>query len=124
MRSFTALAFGLSLVDLSTARVAHKSHSDTQKRSGNVASFFNRLLRKSDHVEARAALAMTCNLDTYYDFVDDSDFGQGFCATLMNYPNVTIVSDYTPTRYARVRRLNFRKLIGAALSQTPSQRGS
>ncbi|EMC99453.1 hypothetical protein BAUCODRAFT_144875 [Baudoinia panamericana UAMH 10762] len=40
---------------------------------------------------------MTCNEDAYYNFVSSVPDAQGFCETYVNYPNTTLVVEYTPT---------------------------
>lgn len=95
MRSFSALALGLTLVDLSAARVATGSvqQREEQQRTGLVG-WLSRLFKKD--VEQRAPLD-TCVVDSYYDFVNNSTFGEEFCRDLMHYPNITSVQDFQST---------------------------
>lgn len=94
MRSFSALALGLTLVDFSAARVATGSvqQRDEQSNSGLVG-WFSRLFKKD--IEQRAALD-TCVVDDYYNFVYNSSFGENFCRDLIEYDNVTVTQDFQP----------------------------
>lgn len=102
MRSFSALALSLSLVNLSVARVAHDPRPDIEERgTGNaVANWFNQLFRKDADVtiEQRQADPRVCAHDDYWNFVHNSSFGESFCRKYMDYPEVTEVNDFTPVR--------------------------
>ncbi|EME49414.1 hypothetical protein DOTSEDRAFT_115999, partial [Dothistroma septosporum NZE10] len=94
MRTSSALALGLCLIDLSTARVTTGTVQERKEESdAGFMGWFNRLFNRD--VEQRAALD-TCVIDSYYDFVDNSTFGSNFCQDLMNYPNVTVVQNFQP----------------------------
>lgn len=97
MRSFQALALGLTLIDTSAARVTN-APTDVQHRdtTGNgLVNWLTRLFRKD--VEERAVLD-TCVIDAYYTFAMDPVVGKSMCQALMKYPNQTDVVDYTPVR--------------------------
>lgn len=93
MRSYTALALGLTLVHNAVGRVAN-SPADVQQRevaeTNAVRKLFNRLFKK--------AAAATCYQDNYYDFVHDPDFGPDFCQAYISYPNTTVTITRTPAR--------------------------
>ena len=102
MRSFSALALGLSLADISTARVAHDPRPDLERRDGGKVVFhwFNQLFRKDadSTIGQRQEPVGTCYIDDYFNFVHNSSFGEEFCRDYMSYPVVTEVDDYTPVR--------------------------
>ena len=92
MRSYTALAFGLTLAHHAVGLVATPP-LDLQQREPEqnaVRRLFNRLFKK--------AAAATCYQDNYYDFVSDPDFGPGFCQAYITYPNTTVTVTSTPAR--------------------------
>ena len=100
MRWFLTLALGLTLIDLSAARVAHNTGSDLQRRNSDnaILNWFNRILREDvdNSIESRQD-DNACYVDTFYNFVYNSSDGEDFCRSFMNYPPVTNVVDVTPT---------------------------
>jgi len=95
MRSYTALALGLTLAHHAAGRVANPpTDLELQQREvpqqNAVRRIFNRLFKK--------AAAATCYQDNYYDFVHDPSFGQDFCKAYITYPNTTVVVTKTPAR--------------------------
>ena len=98
MRSLSALALGLSLASITSARVAN-APAEVQRRnneSQSEKSVWNLygLLRR---FEKKAALA-TCYQDDFYYAVFNSSWGERLCADIMNYPNTTVTVGYTPVR--------------------------
>ncbi|EME88053.1 uncharacterized protein MYCFIDRAFT_89544, partial [Pseudocercospora fijiensis CIRAD86] len=96
MRSRSALALGLSLASITSARVAN-APAEVQRR--NAESQYEKsvwnlygLLRR---FEKKAALA-TCYQDDFYYAVFNSSFGAELCAEIMGYPNTTVTVEYTP----------------------------
>lgn len=94
MKSFVAVALCLSLLSTFTlARIPHSyrqlQERDEELQSPNgILSWFSRLLKRQQNV---------CYQDQYYDFVNNSTFGQNFCQVLgVTYPNRTIVEEFTP----------------------------
>ncbi|KXT07351.1 hypothetical protein AC578_421 [Pseudocercospora eumusae] len=96
MRSLSALALGLSLASITSARVANtpaevqrrNNESQSEKSIWNLYGIFKRL-------EKKAALA-TCYQDDFYYAVFNSSWGERLCAEIMNYPNNTVTVGYTP----------------------------
>ena len=107
MRSFSTLALGLTLIDLSAARVAHNAENGIERRESDspVLNWFNRMLRKDvdNSLESRQASVPSddddgdCYIDAFYNFVFNTTDGEEFCRDLMNYPAVINVLDVTPT---------------------------
>lgn len=91
MHSFSKLALGLALTDLSAARVTQRDANS--RESTGVVDWVKQLLKK--HVGARAAAA-TCFEDEYYNFVAAENFGESICRQLMDYPDVNVTTTYTP----------------------------
>jgi len=96
MKSFVALALCLSLFNnFATARIPHSyrqlQEGDDESQSPNVVlSWLGRLFKRQEDEDV-------CYQDQYYDFVNNSTFGQNFCRTLgVQYPNRTVVEEFTP----------------------------
>ncbi|KAK4549411.1 hypothetical protein LTR36_006408 [Oleoguttula mirabilis] len=101
--SFFATALCLSLIQTSDAR-AHGRSSQLQIRDGKaevqearhgVVDWFKHLFKKDDALERRQE--STCVEDDFYNFVNNSTFGESFCQSYIEYPNTTVTADYTPT---------------------------
>lgn len=94
MRSLSALALGLALFDLSTARATTGPVQELEEQPNTgLVGWISRLFKKD--IEQRAALDR-CVVDSYYHFVYNSTFGGNFCRALIDYPNVTVVEDFQP----------------------------
>lgn len=91
MRSFSRLALGLALVNLSLARVTQRETNP--QASDGVVGWLKQLLKKS--VAARTP-STTCYADEYYTFVHNSSFGESFCREHMPYAGINITETYTP----------------------------
>lgn len=96
MHFFVATALCLSLVQQSTARIPQslrqlgRRNADPQSQGG-LAGWLGQMLGRP--LERRQA---TCYEDEYYEFVNNSTFGETFCQAYMKYPNTTTVVDFTP----------------------------
>jgi sensor domain CHASE-containing protein len=98
MKSFVAVALCLSLFStFARARIPH-SYRQLQERDDELQSpdrllnWFMRMLKRQQKRQQDV-----CYQDQYYDFVNNSTFGQNFCQVLgISYPNRTIVDDFTP----------------------------
>jgi hypothetical protein len=94
MKSFVALALCLSLFNtFATARIPHsyrqlQERNDESQSPNAILSWLSRLFKRQEDV---------CYQDQYYDFVNNSTFGQNFCRVLgVQYPNQTVVEEFTP----------------------------
>jgi hypothetical protein len=98
MKSFVAVALCLSLISTSAfARIPH-SYRQLQERDeemqslNGVLNWFNQILKRQQKRQQDV-----CYQDQYYDFVNNSTFGQNFCRVLgISYPNRTVVEEFTP----------------------------
>ncbi|KAK5135828.1 hypothetical protein LTR08_004655 [Meristemomyces frigidus] len=101
-QSFFASALCLSLISSSDARV-HRKLSQLETRNANavgahdprnaVAEWFSHLFKRVDDLERRDV----CKQDQYYNFVNNSTFGQTFCNAYLDYPTTNVTVEYTPT---------------------------
>ena len=89
--SFLAKALWLSLVQTGVdARAMPQNGKQLQEdesaqSSTNVSNWFGKIFKKN--IETRA----TCDKDRWYDFVDNSTFGQSLCQALISYPEQTVI---------------------------------
>lgn len=94
MKSLVTLGLCLSLIiTFATARIPHSyrqlQERDDESQSPNaLLGWLSRLFKRQQDV---------CYQDQYYDFVNNSTFGQNFCRVLgVQYPNQTVVEEFTP----------------------------
>ncbi|GAB7330528.1 hypothetical protein MBLNU13_g02122t1 [Cladosporium sp. NU13] len=98
MKSLVAVALCLSLIgSFAFARIPH-SYRQLQERDDELQSpngllnWFSRVLNRQQKRQQEV-----CYQDQYYDFVNNSTFGQNFCQVLgISYPNRTVVEEFTP----------------------------
>lgn len=101
MKNSTAVALSLWLCfHIANARIPH-SYRQLQERNDEVTShesflaWASRLFKRQN--EAQGTSQDVCLQDEYYGFVTNSSFGENFCELLgIDYPNRTVVVDYTP----------------------------
>ena len=96
--SFFARALCLSLIRSSDARPQVETHNgkavEAPEPRNAVLQWFSHMFRRDDSLEGRDV----CKEDDYYNFVNNSTFGQGFCSAYLDYPDTTVTVEYTPTR--------------------------
>jgi hypothetical protein len=98
MKSFVAVALCLSLLSsFALARIPHsyrqlQERDDELQSPNGVLDWFNRMLKRQQKHQQDV-----CYQDQYYDFVNNSTFGQNFCEVLgVSYPNRTVTEEFTP----------------------------
>lgn len=100
-QSFFATALYLTLT---STLVDARAYPGLQIRNANAESnaaplsWLKRIVKKGDSLLPRQDAGI-CYQDDFYKFVNNSTFGEDFCRSFVQYPNTTVVVEYTPTRY-------------------------
>lgn len=104
-QSFFASALCLFLAHTSVDARAHNKFAQMKIRNGQpvveaaeaggISGWAQGLVRRL--LQPRQSDG-TCYEDAYYNFVHELSNSKSFCQGYMNYPNQTVIVDYTPTR--------------------------
>lgn len=102
MRSQSLIISAFSLA-FSPSLVEGCAYPQVQVRNANAQSngFLGRvreLFKKAEDALVSRQESGVCYEDDYYLFLNNSTIGEAFCQSLLQYPNTTVVVDYTPTR--------------------------